>query len=132
MNISISPSSLPTGVQQTPPSPEKVEKVRPLFLQRFLLHGAERLELTHIICLCVSTSAAVVGGVLQEWLSASGHLGGGLAGAAGGDAPPLCPVLRVSEAMWRLLCRRGPRVCALAHTHTHHGGIHTHTVNPEK
>lgn len=78
---------------------------------------------TLLICLRLSTSASVVRGLLAERLWASGHFSGGLAGVAGGDAPSLCPILCVIEAMWWLLCRRSPGVCSLAHTHTHHGGI---------
>lgn len=122
--IFISSSSSLTGGRQTPPNPEKVEKVHAPFLEIILLHQAERLKFTHYICLRWSNSAAVVGGVFKERMRASWHTGGGLAGVAGGDPPPFCSILCVGEAMWRLLCRRGPGVCALAHTHTHHGGIH--------
>lgn len=101
----ISPSSSLTGGRLTPQNPGKLEKVRSLFLQR--LHGADTDQdkiMTVLICPCVSVSAAVVGGLFAERLRASGHSGGGLAGVAGGDAPSLCPVLRVGEEMWWLLC----------------------------
>lgn len=73
-------------------------------------------------------SAAVVGGLFEEWLWASGHFGGGLAGVARGDTSSLCPGLCVSEEMWWLLCRRGPGVCPLDHTHSHYGGTHRSIV----
>lgn len=81
-------------------------------------------------CLCVFTSAAMAGGLLAKWLRASGHSGGSVAGAAGGDASSFRPILRVFEAMRRLLCRRSLGVRSLAHAHAHHGGIclGTHTL----
>lgn len=104
LNIFISPSSLLTGGQLTPPNPEMLEKVQWLFLHRLLQHLLELKEkLKHAVCLCLSISAAVVGGVLAEWLRASGCSGGGLAGVARRDTPPLCAILRVGEEMWRLL-----------------------------
>lgn len=53
-----------------------------------------------------------------------------MAGAAGGDTSSFRPILRVFEAMRRLLCRRSLGVRSLAHAHAHHGGIYldTHTL----
>lgn len=127
-------SSLLTGGRQTLQNPGKVEKVCSPFLWKVLHCFVELTNkvTTVLICLLLSTSASVVRGLLAERLWASGHFSGGLAGVAGGDAPSLCPILRVIEAMWWLLCRRSPGVCSLAHAHTHHGGIcsdtHLHTT----
>lgn len=126
----LSPFSLLTGGRQTPQNPGKVEKVRCFYKESCTTSWGWSIRWWLYWFVCVSafsTSTAVVGGLFAEWLWASGHSGGGLAGVAGGDTPSFCPVLCVGEAMWWLLRWRGPGVCSLAHTHTHHGGTDTQT-----
>lgn len=128
--LSFLPCSSPTGARQTLQNPEKAGKVSACPSPP--LHRLMKPEVKDIkwgLCRFPSTSAAVAGGLFAQRLRASGHSGGDLAGVAGGDAPSLHPVLRLGEAMWRLLRWWGPGVCSFAHAHTHHGGKHadTHT-----
>lgn len=75
------PLSSLTGGQQTLPNPEKVEKVCIPSVAYFNLN-----KMRHMNSLAsVLTSEAVAGGVLAQWMRASGHPGGGVAGAAWRD-----------------------------------------------